>query len=91
MHDVYGLSPWASGIHIRQNACAHVITITYSYSLVVVGDGRYMKFSFEYFQPGIDIISIQFLDLNLAIEQYFCRLFMLIITLCLITSKANIT
>ena len=32
--DMYALSPWAcgpraSGIHIRQSTCAHVVTITY--------------------------------------------------------------
>jgi len=27
--DMYALSPWALGIHIRQIPCAHVTTITY--------------------------------------------------------------
>ena len=32
--DMYALSPWASGIHIR--TCAHVITTTYVLSFIAV-------------------------------------------------------
>ena len=62
-------------------------------------NGCYLKFSFNTIPSTFNLGSIlfwynseYFLDLKyLAIEQYFCRWFMLIITLCLVTSKANIT